>query len=79
MEYTSNSTAQEAMWGGFIPFAFCSIWGLRLLWRGLREDILDPSGMPLASRSWFIIGGILLQIPLGAFTFYVWKKGLFAS
>ena len=74
-----SSTAQEAMWGGFIPFVLCSIWGLRLLLRGLRGDVLDASGTPVASCNWFIVGGIFLQLPLVGFTLFVWKQGLFAS
>ena len=65
------------MWGGFIPFGLCSFWGLRLLLRGLRGDILDSSGMEIASRGWFIIGGISLQLPLAGYTYFVWKQGLF--
>ena len=79
MDYATNSTAQEAMWGGFIPFCLCSLWGLRLLWRGWRGDILDSSGMARASRSWFVIGGLLLQAPLVGYTVFAWKQGLFRS
>jgi hypothetical protein len=62
---------------GFIVFGLCSIWGLRLLLRGLRGDILDSTGMETASRSWFIAGGILLQFPLITFTLFAWKQGFF--
>src|ERR1700690_2951639 len=79
MNYASNSTAQEAMWGGFIPFGLCSFWGLNLLLRGLRQDILDASGHEVAPRSLFIGGGILLQLPLIGFTLFAWKQGLFGS
>ena len=74
-----NNTAQDAMWGGFIPFGLCSFWGLRLLVRGLRGDILDASGHAVTSRSWFIGGGIFLQLPLIGFTLFAWKQGLFGS
>jgi hypothetical protein len=74
-----NSTAQEAMWGGFIAFCLCSFWGLRLLLRGLRGDVLDASGSAVASRGWFIGGGIFLQLPLISFTLFAWKQGLFGS
>ena len=77
--YTTSSTAQEAMWGGFIPFGLCSFWGLRLLVRGLRGDVLDSSGTALASRGWFLVGGICLQLPLIGFTLFAWKQGLFSS
>jgi hypothetical protein len=77
MDYVNNSTAPEAMWGGFIPFGLCSFWGLRLLFRGLRGDTLDSSGTETASRNWFIIGGSLLQLPLSGYAYFVWKQGLF--
>lgn len=64
---------------GFIPFGLCSVWGLRLLLRGMRGDIRDSSGMETASRGWFIAGGILLQFPLLAFTGFAWKHGFFGS
>ncbi len=79
MNCYTNSTAQEAMWSGLIPFGLCSLWGLRLLVRGLQGDIVDSSGAETASRSWFIIAGILLQFPLGGYVYYVWKQGLFDS
>jgi len=77
MDYAINSLTQKALWGGFIPFGFCSYWGLRLLMRGLQGHVLDSSGMAIASRGWFIIGGILLQLPLGGYAYFVWKQGLF--
>jgi hypothetical protein len=79
MDYATNSTAQEAMWGGFIPFGLCTLCGLRLVLRGLRGDILDSSGTFAAPRIWFIIGGSLLQAPLIGYTWFVWKQGLFGS
>jgi hypothetical protein len=77
--YASNSTASEAIWGGFLAFGICSFFGLRLLIRGLRDDTLDSSGHQVASRGWFITGGILLQLPLIAFTAYAWRQGSFGS
>ena len=74
-----NATAEEAMWGGFIAFGLCSLWGLRLFLRGLRGDVLDSSGHSVASRSWFIGGGICLQLPLVGFTLFAWNQGLFSS
>ncbi len=77
--YTGSNTPQEAIWGGFIAFGFCSFWGLRLLLRGIRGDILDSSGHPVASRGWFIGGGIFLQLPLIGFLLFVWRQGFFGS
>jgi len=67
------------MWGGFIPFGLCSAWDLRLLLRRVRGDTFDSSGTAVASRSWFVIGGLLLQLPLVAYSLFVWKQGLFRS
>jgi hypothetical protein len=75
----SSSTPQEAIWGGFLAFGLCSFWGLRLLLRGVRRDVLDSSGHAVASRGWFIGGGIVLQLPLLGFLLFVWKQGFFGS
>jgi hypothetical protein len=75
--YSSPSTAEEALWGGFFVFAICSLYGLRWLVRGIRNDILDSLGHPVASRSWFIVGGILMQLPLAAFAVFAWRQGFF--
>lgn len=64
---------------GFLVFGLCSVWGLRLLFRGARGDILDSTGMETASRSGFIVGGILLQVPLIAFALFAWKQGFLGS
>ena len=77
--YTSSTTASEAIWGGFLVFGVCSFFGLRLLLRGLRNDTLDASGHAVASRGWFIGGGILLQLPLIAFAAFAWRQGFFGS
>jgi hypothetical protein len=67
------------MSGGFLVFGICSFYGLRFLARGLRDDILDNSGSPIAGRSWFVVGGILLIVPLVAFAIFAWKQGFFGS
>jgi hypothetical protein len=77
--YATSSTASEAIWGGFLVLGACSFFGLRWFVRGLRDDTLDSSGHPIASRAWFIIGGIMLQLPLVAFTAFAWRQGFFAS
>ena len=77
--YTTGSTPEEAIWGGIIAFGVCSIWGLRLLLRGIRGEILDSSGHAVASRDWFIGGGIFLQLPLIGFLLFAWKQGFFGS
>ena len=72
-----NSTAREAMSGGFIAFGVCAFFGLRYLIRGLRGDIYDDSGGPIAGRSWFIVGGSVLLVPLVVFSLFAWKQGYF--
>ncbi len=74
--YTYNTTAEDAIWGGFIVFGACSLWGLRLLFRGIRGDINDAPGNPVA-RSWLILGGIVLQLPLVGFALFAWRQGFF--
>jgi hypothetical protein len=77
--YAQNSTPGEAIWGGFLVFGLCSFWGLRLLFRGVRGDILDSSGHDMAPRSLFIGGGVFLQLPLVVFLFFIWRQGFFGS
>jgi hypothetical protein len=74
-----SSTAEEAILGGFLVFGLCSLSGLRWFLRGLRDDTLDASGHPIASRGWFLVGGLLLQGPLLAFTVFAWRQGFFGS
>ena len=78
-EYGGMGRAIVSISAGFIAFGLCSVWGLRLLLRGVRGEILDSTGMETASRSCFIVGGILLQFPLIAFTLFAWKQGFFGS
>ncbi|EEF62827.1 hypothetical protein [Pedosphaera parvula] len=79
MNFTTNSTPSEVMWGGFIAFGLCSFWGLRWILRGLRDDTLDASGHLVASRGWFIGGGVFLQLPLIGFILFAWKQGFFGA
>jgi hypothetical protein len=75
----TNSTPTEAISGGFLVFGICSFWGLRLLLRGIRGDVLDGSGHVVASRGVFIFAGIFLQLPLIGFTAFAWKQGYFSA
>jgi hypothetical protein len=79
MDVFTNNSAKDSILAGYIPFGICSFWGFRLLIRGLRGDVLDASGMVTAPRSLFIIGGILLQLPIIGYTIFVWKQGFFGS
>ena len=75
----TNYPLDRAIGGGFIAFGLCGAFGLRILYRGIRNDVLDSSGTPLAGRSWFVVGGILLMLPLIGYTFFVWRQGYFGS
>ena len=75
--YTSTSTAFEAISGGFLAFGIFALFGLRLLWRGLRDDTLDSFGHTIASKGWFILAGGLLLLPLAGFAVFAWKQGFF--
>lgn len=71
------TTAEEAIWGGFIAFGFASFFGARLFIRGLQNDVNNSAGHIVAARPWFIIGGILFQLPMVAFCLFVWRQGFF--
>jgi hypothetical protein len=64
---------------GFIVFGICAVFGVRLLYRGLRDDIYDRSGMRIAGRSWFIVGGLFCMVPLVAYLVFLWRQGYFVS
>lgn len=69
------SSPGQLIFGGFLVFGLCAAFGLRLLFRGIRNDILDSSGAPVAGRSWFIVGGVLCLVPLIAFSVFAWRQG----
>ncbi|MDB6016629.1 MAG: hypothetical protein JWR19_1118 [Pedosphaera sp.] len=50
------------MGGGFLVFAIGAVWGLRLLYRGMRGDITETVGL---------VGGLSLQLFWGA----GWQEG----
>lgn len=65
--------------GGFFVFGVCAVIGLRLLYRGMRNDVCDASGTPLAGRAWFILGGLVCLVPLAAYALFLWRQGYFGS
>ena len=67
----------QLIFGGFLVFGLCATFGLRLLRRGIRDDVLDASGTPVAGRRWYIIGGVLCLVPLAAFSVFAWRQGYF--
>jgi hypothetical protein len=75
----NNPLLHYRIWGGFLVFSICAAFGLRLLYRGIRGDVYDASGTPIASRGWFIGGGVFCLLPLAAYFVFVWKQGYFHS
>jgi hypothetical protein len=64
-----NSFAlQRRVGGGFFVFGLCSAYGIRLIYLGATNRIIDSSGMQKAPRWMYIVGGVLMQLPLIAFS-----------
>jgi hypothetical protein len=49
----------------------CSIFGLRLLFKGIRGEILDECGMEKAPRWLYIASGVVLQMPAFLYAYAV--------
>ena len=62
---------------GFFGFGALALLGLTLLVRGIRDDIYDWLGHAAASRAWFVIGGVVLQLPLVAWILFLVRQGWF--
>jgi len=65
------------IWAGFLAFGICAAFGIRLLFRGIRDEVYDTSGTPLAGRGWFITGGIVCLLAFVVYSVFVWKQGYF--
>jgi hypothetical protein len=75
----NNPLLNYRIGAGFLAFGICAAFGLRLLYRGIRGDVNDTSGTPIAGRSWFIGGGIFCLLPLVAYLVFIWSQGYFDS
>jgi hypothetical protein len=75
LAFRSGSDPDELVAAGFSGFVVLSFLGIRLLIRGIRSDIYDWLGHAPASRFWFIIGGILMQLPLVAWIAFLIHQG----
>jgi hypothetical protein len=73
----NNPLLHFRIWGGFLAFGICAVFGLRLLYRGIRGDVNDASGTPIAGRGWFIAGGFFCLLPLFGYFVFVLKQGYF--
>ena len=62
---------------GIYVFAVFAIWGLRLLDRGIRDDIHDWIGERNAPRWSYIAFGSLCQLPLIAYLVFLHRLGWF--
>ena len=69
------TTAPEAMESGLLVFMVGAIWGIRLIYRGARNDIFDSAGVCVAGRSWFIGGGIVLLTIFIGYILFMWRQG----
>jgi hypothetical protein len=73
----NNPLLHFRIWGGFLVFGICAAFGLRLLYRGIRGDVNDASGTPIAGRGWFIAGGFFCLLPLFGYFVFVLKQDYF--
>jgi hypothetical protein len=62
---------------GFWVFGLLAFWGLRLLDRGIRDDIYDWIGERNAPRWAYIVFGSLCQAPLIAYLVFLHNLGWF--
>ena len=49
----------------------CSVFGLRLLFKGMRGEILDESGIAKAPRWLYVVSGVALQMPAFIYAYAV--------
>jgi hypothetical protein len=49
----------------------CSIFGLILLFKGMRGEILDESGIAKAPRWLYVVSGVALQMPAFIYAYAV--------
>ena len=73
----SNYALSRRIGGGFVAFGICSAYGIRLIYLGVTNQIIDSIGMEKAPRWMYVIGGALMQIPLIAFTLFLKHQGYF--
>jgi hypothetical protein len=68
---------KRAIDGGFVVFGLCSAYGIRLLYLGITNKIIDASGMNKAPRWIFLSCGFLMQMPLIVYLAYLFRQGYF--
>jgi hypothetical protein len=67
------------MGSGLLVFGAGAAWGIRLIYRGVRNDIFDSAGGRVAGRVWFIGGGIVLVTIFIGYIFFMRRQGYFSS
>jgi hypothetical protein len=76
MEYVNWSPTMMIS-GGIVVFGCCCAYGIKLIYLGVTNQIIDESGMDKAPRWVFLAGGFLMQIPLLVFVAYLFHQGYF--
>jgi hypothetical protein len=69
---------QKRIVGGLAAFGILAAFGLRFLYKGLRNDIHDWIGERYAPRWSYILFGLLCQLPLAGFILLLSHQGYFA-
>ncbi len=67
------------MGSGLLVFGAGAVWGIRLIYRGVRNDIFDSAGGRVAGRSWFIGGGIVFVTIFISYLLFMLRQGYFSS
>lgn len=65
--------------GGFTAFGLLAIYGIRLMYKGLTNDIYDFMGERNAPRWSYIVFGALCVMPLVGFVVFLVHQGYFQS
>ena len=68
---------QKRIGGGYLAFGLLACFGLRLLYKGLRNDIFDWIGERNAPRWSYLVFGVLCQLPLLGFIALLRHQGYF--
>jgi len=64
---------------GLMVFGILAIYGLRLLYKGVRNDVYDWVGETRAPRWSYIAFGVLCQVQLIGFIVFLWRQGYFGE
>ena len=62
---------------GLLVFGALAIWGIWIIFRGLRGDIGEWTISHSGTRWIYITFGVLIQIPLLLYLIFLWRMGHF--